>query len=1781
MQESGHDDTQAQADQTDDRLAADVARVSLSGGDATSGPLLDQVSSGLAPSSDGDNTPMDQPPAAPVPAAIDLHPPPSPRKGALPLDSSSGQGSDWISPAEVAPPQAGTESSHYDGSDETLPLEGHGPSIENTAIKSDPVPQSSLFVDLGAPAPEEGLTESTFAAPDDGPHTAESEQEPPRAEEPSDVPAAYSSATNVSLPIVATDAELRSTASPNLKRNSAGETIRLDEAVESRETAARRDTDEQPEFTQNLEHSIPTDVAGIQQVETTPPGQPEPIDLEGEFYHVGHADDQKPLEHQEANAQHSEALSDAQQGLAQPTGVEAGSIADQIRQINQFGIAKPKTRQYGFPAHADSDSLAKELDEFYSYVEAPQVLENKAAWNEWFANVLQRETADGAGGSTDVGSQTEHPAWTALPTSARRRYVVELLGALTSKDPDQRLLSSRACLYVLQGNFADTHGPEHQEHWIKLNAKMCRSEGAIAKCYEALKKALWKHDFLCVLPDHIQGSGNAANQRGGAADTSGQSDAPLLTPQTKAEYMEEVNLELTLGFAQMYSLIETGRHDEEEGGDTMDEGAEHAVSKLSEELMSLDPPLPIHLFRVLAGLREKNARGFPVKKLLLCLWKTLLACLGGQKDIERCKAMARRVEGLPPNPTSGMPSNTLWPSPPPQQQKLSSDGVDGGSTEAPDAATSASLHHNDKEVLSRDSAHVLGQASSGRVRLELGKPVARKPTKATPMDLETFQEELAVKYPTYIPPRRGPTELPIEKLATAVNPLPPRRLALRTSAEDGGEIADSYRGNAQPGTPAPSPPPSPRPGKQKFQTDQSKPFVFPFSSKVQGDRTVPYSIDEADRLYKENMHVSSELWQMWRVKEDMGLEERGMNQAAAAQPSSSSRLASGKLRYSASLQNSSAPSRSSSHDSRGWAGLHAMSKLDTQGPSETGHESTHRSAPYPSGTPVFTPGGGSPRVASMSMSGIEADEARHRPVDPKRSFVTRGEPTHERLVEIEEQIAETIHKAESDHLLAVLDNDRFNQTLMTLYLQLADIRRLQRVDLIYRGILNSMQSGVIVLLKLLLATVTAQNTGSHGQADEFADALTPPTIEDVDILRHREITTKAISAILLLLLKWFKTSHALKFHHLSQFLVDSNCMLLVLKMFGLQEVANKVRSINEVPAYNFFNFCDQEGGTSRDNPRGGLGAADSSNPVQAQGGTEEGLGLVSGETHVQDLQRSATTGGFTGPSEAVGQSVELMTDYSFRNFFASLNFTRILQKLTKRRAHRILLLNQYKSSAILKRLLKVPHPTLQLYILKIIKGQIPFCGRKWRQSNMKVITAIYLNCRPDLRDEWLSSDVEDVVLESLPQEQALRTLVKFYVSSRFAEEHQQQQRSEAELQDPVQQQLQNRPGRPTAMSHNRSLSGAEVANELEGTPLPGTADYGREGESASQSGEAESPSTYDFFESEFLLPPLRRGRVSNGPGAAAYIPDDIVEGYLDEYEEVLSEVFGPREDSASAALPASMTGERLNPTVPSQNSESPGGSYDSLVPGSPTGSPRSPTPAIATSGALDHPGGATVAPASPHANPHLVNASPRLSPTSSGWSSGKWGLTQNGARSAWNVLGEILGEADGGGSASSSGDVSDSESISSIGELDFSHPNNALGAPNAGAAGAVRGPLEPSESDHASIPAEEGTSAWENLSPKEMRFLASQPRPPTPGSPSSSRHVRRRSSSSSRNSGDSASLGGRRSSTDLRPVLNFDDDDLLGDGEVEEEAELEEENMEPLPQPQAGGIDEVEHVFGQ
>jgi hypothetical protein len=174
--------------------------------------------------------------------------------------------------------------------------------------------------------------------------------------------------------------------------------------------------------------------------------------------------------------------------------------------------------------------------------------------------------------------------------------------------------------------------------------------------------------------------------------------------------------------------------------------------------------------------------------------------------------------------------------------------------------------------------------------------------------MEAFHEEATVKYPTFSPPNPGPTlpvactleQLkpivalpPVSKLAEAYSPIPvrhhyhhdehdtqPAPLNLSHSLQGSSQIQSGYRPIPQPATPAPSPPPTaPKPKKQQYQTDPSRPFLFPFSRTRGRDgdmMLVPFAIKEAEKLYSKHMYVSLALWQMWRTREEYIHSESGL-----------------------------------------------------------------------------------------------------------------------------------------------------------------------------------------------------------------------------------------------------------------------------------------------------------------------------------------------------------------------------------------------------------------------------------------------------------------------------------------------------------------------------------------------------------------------------------------------------------------------------------------------------------------------------------------------------------------------------------------------------------------------------------------------------------------------------------------------------------------------------------------------------------------------------------------
>jgi len=277
-------------------------------------------------------------------------------------------------------------------------------------------------------------------------------------------------------------------------------------------------------------------------------------------------------------------------------------------------------------------------------------------------------------------------------------------------------------------------------------------------------------------------------------------------------------------------------------------------------------------------------------------------------------------------------------------------------------------------------------------------------------------------------------------------------------------------------------------------------------------------------------------------------------------------------------------------------------------------------------------------------------------------------------------------------------------------------------EILYQAMLPSLPQYMIALLKILLAaapTSKAKTDSINIMTDVLPEEMPMTVMQSmklgIDVNRHKEIIVKAGSAILLLLLKHFKINHIYQFEFMSQHLVFANCIPLVLKFFN-QNIMAYIGSKNNIALLDY-------------------------------------------------------------PSCVIGEQPELTAEtlevgdtsvFCWRNMSSCINLLRVLNKLTKWKHSRIMMLVVFKSAPILKRTLKVKHAMLQLYVLKLLKMQTKYLGRQWRKSNMKTMSAIYTKVRHRLNDDWaFGNDVDSRPWDFQAEECALRAAVDRFNNRRY------------------------------------------------------------------------------------------------------------------------------------------------------------------------------------------------------------------------------------------------------------------------------------------------------------------------------------------------------------------------------------------------------------------------------
>ncbi|KAL8749025.1 MAG: hypothetical protein Q9199_007942, partial [Rusavskia elegans] len=355
---------------------------------------------------------------------------------------------------------------------------------------------------------------------------------------------------------------------------------------------------------------------------------------------------------------------------------------------------------------------------------------------------------------------------------------------------------------------------------------------------------------------------------------------------------------------------------------------------------------------------------------------------------------------------------------------------------------------------------------------------------ATPLDYHLFRQEITSKYPAYNPP---PPLLPIELENNSILPPLPNHPSRQTSQKDltmtsnpatSGTPGSIFYQPVHIATPAPSPPPSPAgPGgkggkKQNYQTNQNFPFLYP-------------PLDETSNIVggKGNAGLQDQL---------VGKRWEGTDVPASILEAG--QLFASRMRMSRSMRQLWDVREQFVRHERGWDEI----SKDNGSPESDGSMIEEDESDEPEDTAVDS--NASEKILKDEQRPETQDEEVQRRLDVIESFYRNALPHLQSLVLVLWKIVFTnvsylVTQANGQNGLAVPNGISFPE--------------------------DNPENGP-GKRKLNPNAVSPDGMG-NGNPAEF-EHEPDPVMEELNAIRLREISTKAISAILLTLLRWFKLS---------------------------------------------------------------------------------------------------------------------------------------------------------------------------------------------------------------------------------------------------------------------------------------------------------------------------------------------------------------------------------------------------------------------------------------------------------------------------------------------------------------------------------------------------------------------------------------------------------------------------------------------------------------------------------
>lgn len=360
-----------------------------------------------------------------------------------------------------------------------------------------------------------------------------------------------------------------------------------------------------------------------------------------------------------------------------------------------------------------------------------------------------------------------------------------------------------------------------------------------------------------------------------------------------------------------------------------------------------------------------------------------------------------------------------------------------------------------------------------------------------------------------------------------------------------------------------------------------------------------------------------------------------------------------------------------------------------------------------------------------------------------------------------------------------------------------EIRSLENVERFYEEGLPYFNSLIYVLLQMLVSNIIPSQQSSDGKSRQRTPSNSKNNQEDkpyissklseferqkLEIIKLKETLLKNSSSIIIMLQKWFKVSHILKFEFFTTLLFDQDYLIYLFRYLDsnkIQTYAGKDVDIKDpnnllnnrivycdyqvlyhLEEYNFFKKCLKL----------------SKNPLKIE----------------KKINESEEFEEFNSIFDKTDENDEILNPLSFilpfvphekiikvnnPNKRCCILISNLLQSMYYIISHfkiqRIYKLIGVRPSDILRFYLTLHNKIFYKPILKTVKLLSPFIGKKWRANNMDLISYVYLFDKIELKDPWLnnffSAGIEENTKRGFDNEVALRSLIKFYNFKNYKE----------------------------------------------------------------------------------------------------------------------------------------------------------------------------------------------------------------------------------------------------------------------------------------------------------------------------------------------------------------------------------------------------------------------------